>query len=69
LGGALTVVIAGEAGVGKTRFVQEALRSASAEGATALTGSCFELAEASLPYAPFVEGLRRVVNELAPARC
>jgi DNA-binding CsgD family transcriptional regulator len=62
------VVVAGEAGVGKTRLVRELLRYASEEGATPMTGSCFELAEASLPYAPFVEGLRRIVPELTPER-
>jgi predicted ATPase/DNA-binding CsgD family transcriptional regulator len=59
-----TVVVAGEAGVGKTRLVREFLRYASERGATTATGSCFELAETSLPYAPFVAVLRRLVQKL-----
>jgi DNA-binding CsgD family transcriptional regulator/tetratricopeptide (TPR) repeat protein len=63
-----TVVVGGEAGVGKTRLLREFLHHASAHGAATLTGSCFELTEASLPYAPFVEALRRLVHELEPER-
>jgi predicted ATPase len=62
-----TVVVGGEAGVGKTRLVREFLHYASAHGAATMTGSCFELTEASLPYAPFVEALRRLVHELEPS--
>src|SRR5262249_32582734 len=35
-------------------------------GATTLNGRCLELVEASLPYAPFVEALRRLAQQLEP---
>jgi ATP/maltotriose-dependent transcriptional regulator MalT len=59
-------VVGGEAGVGKTRLARAFLEDAATRGATTLSGRCFELVEASLPYAPFVEALRRLVQELDP---
>jgi predicted ATPase len=67
-GAPATVVVAGEAGVGKTRIVHEFLRQVAEGGAATLTGSCFELTEANLPYAPFVEVQRQLVHELEPDR-
>lgn len=58
------VLIAGEAGVGKSRFVAEFSASVEAGGARILTGGCLDLGEGSLPYAPFAEALRRVAREL-----
>jgi tetratricopeptide (TPR) repeat protein/anti-anti-sigma regulatory factor len=46
------VMIAGEAGVGKTRLVEEVI--AQVQGAVILVGHCSEL-EGSPPYQPFVE--------------
>jgi DNA-binding CsgD family transcriptional regulator len=57
-----TVLVGGEAGVGKTRLVEEFCRSAAAEGAHVLTGQCLELGEEGLPFAPFASALRKLVN-------
>jgi ATP/maltotriose-dependent transcriptional regulator MalT len=58
-----TLIVGGDAGVGKTRLLREALASADAR---VLTGGCVDLAEDSLPYAPFAEALRGVADELEP---
>ncbi|MQA75959.1 MAG: AAA family ATPase, partial [Solirubrobacterales bacterium] len=50
------VVLAGEAGIGKTRLAGELARQARRLGATVLSGGCSE-AELSLPYLPFVEAI------------
>ena len=50
------VLIAGEAGMGKTRLCAEFARSCAAEGATVLTGRSDE--QALLPYQPFIEALQ-----------
>jgi DNA-binding CsgD family transcriptional regulator/tetratricopeptide (TPR) repeat protein len=53
-----TVLVAGDAGVGKTRLVTELANRAHAAGATVLAGRCIDLVGAGLPYLPFVEALR-----------
>jgi predicted ATPase len=58
------VLIAGEAGVGKTRLVDEFAAQAAAEGARVLAGGCIELGEGALPYAPIVEALRSLARGL-----
>ena len=62
-----TVLVGGEAGVGKTRLVEEFCRLATAEGARVLTGQCLELGEEGLPFAPFAAALRRLVHTDGPA--
>ena len=57
-----TVLVGGEAGVGKTRVVEEFARAAAAEGAQVLTGQSLELGEEGLPYAPFAGALRELVH-------
>jgi DNA-binding SARP family transcriptional activator/tetratricopeptide (TPR) repeat protein len=65
-GGARAVAIAGEAGIGKTRLVEQFLRWALTEGADVLKGAAFEATE-GLPYGPLVGALReRVDRERAP---
>src|SRR5205823_6237539 len=49
-----TVLIAGEAGVGKSRLVSEMCSRAAANGLLVAQGSCFET-ERSLPYGPLAE--------------
>jgi DNA-binding CsgD family transcriptional regulator len=61
-GAGRTVVVAGEAGIGKSRFVERFVDEAGATG-RAVDGSCLEVAEDALPYAPFVEILRAIVRE------
>jgi DNA-binding CsgD family transcriptional regulator/tetratricopeptide (TPR) repeat protein len=62
------VLVAGDAGVGKTRLLDELGRRATARGARVLTGHCVDLGDVGLPYLPFVDLLRPVVAdpELAP---
>jgi len=50
------VLVAGEAGLGKTRLTNELAERASGLGFAVLRGSCSE-AELALPYLPFVEAV------------
>jgi class 3 adenylate cyclase len=54
-------VLAGEAGIGKTRLASEVARLARQLGSEVLWGTCSE-AELSLPYLPFVEALGNYLN-------
>jgi ATP/maltotriose-dependent transcriptional regulator MalT len=63
-GRARTVLLGGEAGIGKSRMLAEVLKVARDEGAVVLVGGCIGLAEGSLPFAPIVEALRPFVREL-----
>lgn len=56
------ILIAGEAGVGKTRLVAEFSQVARAEGALVLAGGCIDLGEGGLPFGPVVEALRGYVR-------
>jgi tetratricopeptide (TPR) repeat protein len=60
------VVVAGEAGVGKTRLVAELLGAVGEVGAVALTGGCLDVGDGVLAYAPMVEALRPLARVLAP---
>src|SRR5215211_3352246 len=63
---ARAVAVSGEAGIGKTRLVEQFLSWALAEGADVLKGTAFE-ATGGLPYGPWVGALReRVDRERAP---
>ncbi|MCA2212526.1 helix-turn-helix transcriptional regulator [Jidongwangia harbinensis] len=62
-----TVLVGGEAGVGKTRLVEEFRRAAEADGARVLTGQALELGEEGLPFAPFAAALRELVQADGPA--
>jgi DNA-binding NarL/FixJ family response regulator/tetratricopeptide (TPR) repeat protein len=73
LGGVATgtgtaVIVAGEAGIGKSRLLDRFAEVATADGATVLQGACLETAEGAVPYAPFVEILRDLVRTTAPER-
>ncbi|MFE2757567.1 AAA family ATPase [Actinosynnema sp. NPDC059335] len=54
-GQATAVLVAGDAGVGKTRLVDEL--AAGAGDALVLTGRCLDVGETGLPYLPFTEAL------------
>lgn len=54
------VALQGEAGVGKTRLMQELGMHAQSKGAVVLTGAA---SEAGLPYAPWVEAARQYVAQ------
>jgi DNA-binding CsgD family transcriptional regulator len=59
-----SVLIGGEAGVGKTRLVGELVAGARAAGATVLAGGCVELGGEGVPFAPLIEALRALVRDL-----
>jgi ATP/maltotriose-dependent transcriptional regulator MalT len=63
LGEPTTVLIGGEAGVGKSRLISEFAARVAGE-ARALTGGCLELGASGLPFAPFTGLLRQLVREL-----
>jgi DNA-binding CsgD family transcriptional regulator len=60
------LLIAGEAGVGKTRLVQEFAGRVAGE-AQVLLGSCIPLSGGGLPYGPIVDALRPLARDLDPA--
>jgi predicted ATPase len=55
-GTAAVVLIAGEAGIGKSRLTTEAANRARADGWQVLSGGCLDLAEGSVPYLPLMDG-------------
>jgi ATP/maltotriose-dependent transcriptional regulator MalT len=60
-------LVAGEAGIGKTRLIGEFLERATRAGARSLAGECLPLGDTGLAYAPFVAALRPVLRGLEPA--
>ncbi|WP_344978941.1 ATP-binding protein [Streptosporangium fragile] len=60
---AATVLIGGEAGVGKSRLVGCFAERAAAEGVHVLVGGCVELSTEGLAYAPFTAAIRQLVRE------
>ncbi len=58
-------IIAGEAGVGKTRLVGEFAGYAAGAGFTVLTGHCVELGAEGLPLAPLIDALRTLARTTA----
>jgi DNA-binding CsgD family transcriptional regulator/tetratricopeptide (TPR) repeat protein len=52
-----TVLLAGEAGIGKTRLASEAAATAAATGFEVLVGRSIDLVGSELPYQPFVDAL------------
>lgn len=63
-GGSTSVLISGEAGVGKTRLVMEISRRAEGRGMRVLRGGCANLGASGVPYDPFVEALRGLARDL-----
>jgi DNA-binding NarL/FixJ family response regulator len=53
-------LVAGDAGVGKTRLLDELAVRAEARGARVLVGGCMEAGDVGLPYVPFVDAFRDV---------
>ncbi|MFE1924845.1 helix-turn-helix transcriptional regulator [Streptomyces asoensis] len=62
-GEARAVLIAGDAGVGKTRVLDEIAARAARSGTTVLTGHCVDLGDVGLPYLPFTEILGRLAAD------
>ena len=61
-GAGRAVIVAGEAGIGKSRLLDRFADVAAEEGALVLQGACLETADGTIPYAPFVEILRDLVR-------
>ena len=60
-------IVAGEAGVGKTRLVTELAGQAADSGFTVLAGHCVELGAEGLPLAPLIDALRTLARTTARA--
>jgi DNA-binding CsgD family transcriptional regulator len=58
------VILRGEAGVGKTRLIEELLRSLKGTQAVATVGGCVEVGGEALPFAPFSEALRALARQV-----
>ncbi|MGZ4612994.1 MAG: helix-turn-helix transcriptional regulator [Kineosporiaceae bacterium] len=56
------VLVAGDAGVGKTRLSAELVRRAEERGVVAVVGHCVDLGAGGLPYLPFAEALTDVAR-------
>ncbi len=61
------VLVAGEAGVGKTRLVEELTAWTRQSGRQVLVGGCVSLSADVAPFAPIVEALRSLPRDLAQA--
>ncbi|MDT0301010.1 ATP-binding protein [Streptomonospora wellingtoniae] len=62
--GAATVLVGGDAGVGKSRLIAEHSQRVSGR---VVTGGCLELGVDGLPFAPFVAVLRQILRDRGPA--
>ncbi|WP_191277530.1 helix-turn-helix transcriptional regulator [Nocardioides flavus (ex Wang et al. 2016)] len=60
---ARAMLLAGDAGVGKTRVLTALCDAALGAGWQVVVGHCLDLADSSLPYLPFSEVLGRVVAD------
>jgi DNA-binding CsgD family transcriptional regulator len=56
-GRAVTGLVSGDAGIGKSRLVAEAMQIAERDGFTVLYGQCAEIGD-SVPYLPFADAFR-----------
>ncbi len=66
-GSGATVVVAGEAGIGKTRLVDELLATIGADGTLVARGQCADSGSGPVPYAGLEGVVRDVVDALGPA--
>lgn len=66
LGNGQTVLVAGEAGVGKSRLLTELAEQARKDGWLLLLGHCYP-PDVSLPYAPLLDALRIYFHSMASA--
>lgn len=65
--GARLLVLAGEAGIGKSRLLAEFVERARGAGARTAVGGCLDLADGGPGFLPFIEAFRRFVREIPPA--
>ena len=61
-----TVVVAGEAGIGKTRLVGAFAATVRAAGGRVMVGGCLPLGAGGLPYGPLVEAFRALFRDVDP---
>jgi DNA-binding CsgD family transcriptional regulator/tetratricopeptide (TPR) repeat protein len=64
--GAVAALVAGDAGVGKSRLVTEVTSIAASQGFTVLCGQCAEIGD-SVPYLPFADAIRTASAEVEAA--
>jgi DNA-binding CsgD family transcriptional regulator len=62
------VLVGGEAGVGKSRLVEEAVARLRASDWLVIEGGAVALGEDGLPFGPIVEALRSLVRQVDPER-
>jgi DNA-binding CsgD family transcriptional regulator len=62
------VLLAGDAGVGKTRLLLALADRARGRGMRVLAGGCVELGDIGLPYLPLVDALRELADDPEEAR-
>ncbi len=60
------LLLGGDAGLGKSRLVEEFAAGARQSGARVLVGGCVDLGGEGVPYGPFLEALRSLGRELPP---
>ena len=60
----VAVLLAGDAGIGKTRLIDEFRSRARSAGVLVATGACIPMSGGGLPYGPFVGVLRDLVRQL-----
>jgi DNA-binding CsgD family transcriptional regulator len=65
-GRAVAALVSGDAGVGKSRLVAEAMTVAAERGFTVLCGQCAEIGD-SVPYLPFADAIRSASAEIEAA--
>jgi DNA-binding CsgD family transcriptional regulator len=65
-GHAVTGLVSGDAGIGKSRLVDEARQIAEGDGFTVLSGQCAEIGD-SVPYLPFADAFRTVPPRIEKA--
>jgi DNA-binding CsgD family transcriptional regulator/tetratricopeptide (TPR) repeat protein len=63
LGSPVIVLLAGEAGVGKTRLLAELADQAESRRVRVLVGGCMNVGEVGLPYLPIVAALRGFASD------
>src|SRR5215210_602121 len=62
------LLVRGEAGIGKSRLIREAIERARGGGSAILHGSCLDLGGDGVPYLPVIEALRGLARATPPSR-
>ena len=62
------ILVGGEAGVGKSRLVEEAVARLRADDWLVVEGGAVALGEDGLPFGPIVEALRSLARQVDPER-